>query len=426
MSDNKNIDHLSRLPPELLDHIFELVHKPQAFRVGDDTLQLVRSLSIDIAWKAESDLEPGPRDPEEEAEDYDYPSSQGFVDMLKRATEVEELLIQGSTRLALLVLSSSVAFSSLPNLQSLTLISTFVHLDDPFHPIHYSVLPYYATLQNLSLIIVRDLHSISSLPSNPIPSALLPFCSLRQLSLEGPILSSSHIPMVMTSLFNIAELSLEQIDGNVRLLKLVKLIPNPEVLEGLHVNFDDFNLSDRSKSSPPLNVSFDRFSNLRSLSIIGLVDLRSPAFYQDLGNLEYLEDLKFGFDTSLSVSSLSRSIDTLKLKSLVLDQFMASTSETDRTLWQLAPGYIDDDHLDRSPVEIIRPHWTDDFSKEGFKELRKKCLEKGVSLKGKTVQASDLEDRYDSGELERERAIRLEKKKKQEEAEAQEKNRDEE
>ncbi|GAA5963217.1 hypothetical protein JCM3765_005759 [Sporobolomyces pararoseus] len=461
MSNNKNVDYLSRLPPELLDYVFELVHVPisswfasrhpisspsrylQPFfdralynrvsvksfhgldrfccRVGDDAIRLVRSLIIKFPWKATSNLDPEnwEQDSEEEQEDYDYPSSQEFVTMLKRATEVEELLIQGSTRLALLVLSSSVAVSSLPILRSLTLVSTFAHLDDPYHPIHYNVLPYYSTLHQLSITIIRKPDSIFSLPSNPIPPCHLPLCSLRQLSLKGPILSSSHVPIVMASLFNLAELSLEEVCGDVRLLRLVELIPSPERLQRLQVNFTNFSSTGRSVPSPLPNVSFDRFSCLRSLSIIGRVNLCSPPFYRAIEALTCLKELTFGYDTLLSVSMLSRSIDSLKLKSLVLDQLSCTTSETDPNFWLWLPDVINEEELDRSPIEITRPGWTDDFSKEGFTNLGRKCLVKGVSLKGSTVKAFVLECRFDSGELERDRAIRLELKKKHEEQQAQ-------
>jgi hypothetical protein len=52
------------------------------------------------------------------------------------------------------------------------------------------------------------------------------------------------------------------------------------------------------------------------------------------------------------------------------------------------------------------------FSKEGFRKLVEKCNVKGIKITGSTLEALELEDRFDSGELERERIRRLEEKKK--------------
>jgi hypothetical protein len=282
------------------DGLWKFCHQARA-----KALRQVRSLTIEIPWidRSESDYF-DPDFADEEVEDCDRPTSSQVAHLLKRSSRIEELEIQGSSRLALLVLSSTIATSSLSKLRSLSLTSTFLGFVDPFHPVHYSALPCYTSLCTFELSVIRDRTSIYSRPANRIPLTFSPFYTLDQLKLQGLILASSCSRLLLASLSNVASLCLEDAGGNVGLLNLIQSLPNPESLRQLKIDFYNPHAALRAPIPIP-TVSFESFVNLRSLSIIGRVDLTSPSFYDGLYHLSSLENLLLGTETASSISELS-------------------------------------------------------------------------------------------------------------------------
>ncbi|GAA5974731.1 hypothetical protein JCM5350_001268 [Sporobolomyces pararoseus] len=406
MSDNKDIDYLSRLPPELIQNIFDLACYSRSslavppsrylksfverslysqtfvdsyrslglfcHRVTQARLDQIRSLNLNLREYPYMYLDADEEDPH-------LPADEDFVSLLQRLTALEDLQIQGSARLALLVLSPPVAISSLPNLRSLDLDSPFDPLDDPFHPLHYTVLAHYPSLEKLDLSISRESTSISSFPSNPIPSSFLPFASIKSFTLYGLELTSPHIPALLASLVNVTEVSIIDENEHSKVGGLANYLPSPGSL--LQLEIVSFSDPDPDSPSPSPTLSLKRFSNLRSLSISYAVDLRSISFHQDLGSLVHLRSLTLGFDTELSVFNLSRSLDVLNLESLVLEGLKTHIKKTD-------------------PETIERPAWTNVFSREGFRKLVEKCQQKGIKLSGGSFGAFELEEQFDRRELE--------------------------
>jgi len=224
------------------------------------------------------------------------------------------------------------------------------------------------------------------------------------------MLASSHLPNILTSLFNLSGLYLEDSEGDSRLLDALQLLPNTEKLEDLTV------VMYKSVGRPPaparsMSLSFERFSNLRSITIVGRVDLDISSPCRELGSLSSLANVSLGRETVLSTSGLSQLIDSVTLKTLAINHLEAQSSLDEPWFWQMMVDSSDEEDFENLPIQISRPQWTDEFSWEGFRKLVEKCNEKGIKITGSTLKALNLEDRFDRGDLERERIRRLEEKK---------------
>ncbi|GAA5899017.1 uncharacterized protein JCM6883_003511 [Sporobolomyces salmoneus] len=440
MSTPKGVDHFSRLPPELLQDIFDRAHDykseskrrrvlgpPSRFlkpffdhtlysrvwldachrlttlydSASDENLNRIRVLEIDFDLSSNSRDEGN--DPEEDDDPGD-PDNRVVTQLFKLTRSIEVLKISGSTRLALLVLSSSVAVSSLRNLQTLILASTFDSLDDPFHPGHYIFIPYYPSLRALHLKILRHEDSIEN-ASRPADLPLIdPFRRLHNIEIDGPFQASRNAPFLLSSAWSCSKLTLVDSDENSRVMTSIELLPNPDLLEELVVQ------SSTLTTRREVVASFSRFSNLRSLSIKGDVDLKSPSIYQDLERLSALRYLHFGHGIDLALEQLLILVPRLTLSTLKLDKLCAISSVEMPDLWALRRRRInraDDRDQDELKVEIIRPDWSNEFSREGFKKLVRTCEAAGTELRGSTLNAFRIEEKFDSGELEKERIARL-------------------
>ncbi|GAA5892825.1 uncharacterized protein JCM6883_007487 [Sporobolomyces salmoneus] len=447
MSTPKSVDYLSRLPPELIEDIFDLAHdyeseSPNQRLLGppsralkpffDQTLHsrislrswyrlekfcdrvdsenLDRIKVLEIAIELHHDWDSFSSNLEQEEPEEDVPS--GFDDnsfnrILRLTDSIKVLKISGSTRLALLVLSSTVAVSSLPNLQLLSLCSTFDSFEDPFHPAHYAALSYYTSLRALHLEILRHSDSIETSRSAPILNNPSLPC-LTEIRLEGPVYASASSSSLLAAAQNCSKLSLIDLHGNPRLIGLVASLSKPERLEELTVESDI-----TSDERRPMVLSLSCCPNLRVLSVQGNIDFRQPSFYRDLELLSSLEELHFGYATALSLDHFLISTANLNLRSLVLDNLSAWSSLDFPELFEAPRRMINEDDerdQDELPVEFQGPEWTDDFRKEGFTELVRLCEAKGIELKGSTLDALRLQEQFESGELEKERMERLEAK----------------
>ena len=108
---------------------------------------MVRSFSIKLPYRAV-----GPNHKTFEiGEDEHWPENELLVETLEKLTSVERMYISGSSRFTSLFLSPTFPISALPTLSSLTLESSFLGLEDPFDPRHYTSLSSYPSLRTLQV-----------------------------------------------------------------------------------------------------------------------------------------------------------------------------------------------------------------------------------------------------------------------------------
>jgi len=324
-------DYLSRLPPELLDTILTIASVSAATIKYplSHTLQphfervFYRELHFHSSYQFERFCESATPEKmllvksivmyrsldinaEDEDDEFDAVGKEekdwGLVEVavlargFRHLEHLEHLGIKGWTRLCLSVLSSSIAASSLPSLKSLELESTLVDIQDPFDPSHYSNLQSYPQLTRLAVSVLRERLSIES-SAKRIPSPYFSLVSLRSLHIRGPITSSNHDSSLLRCFSGLEELQLDDETSSASLLGLVNSLPNPSRLETLSVNFLQFPSSTIPPDSP---IAFNVFPNIRNLTIIGLVNLETPSFYEDLRNLP-LQRIELGYGTKLSI-----------------------------------------------------------------------------------------------------------------------------
>ncbi|GAA5974755.1 hypothetical protein JCM5350_001278 [Sporobolomyces pararoseus] len=194
LSTHQNIDYLSRLPPELIQNIFnEIEGRDRALiapvskkfipfqqlrlyrtvslksydqldkfcntaKISPAAIEHVVEFKIDVKLKSEKEEDSNSSlDEEERGEEDDpfLPTSEEVKVLLRALDNVTILDVRGSSRLAQLVLTPEVSVSSFPKLITLRILSALSHCDDPFHPAFYSNLQNYTTLQDLFLTVYR-------------------------------------------------------------------------------------------------------------------------------------------------------------------------------------------------------------------------------------------------------------------------------
>ncbi|GAA5974811.1 hypothetical protein JCM5350_001308 [Sporobolomyces pararoseus] len=339
--------------------------------------------------------------PAEELEDKDEPNNEEFKHALSRMIGVKDLYISCFERIALLIVSSDVASTSLPHLHTLSLQSFFPSLNDPFHSSHYISLPLYSSLRSFRLHVLIDELDIS--PSSP-PTSIshtLNFDSLSEVSISGPILASPEAENLIGSFTSVTKLSLHDRYGS-RILNKLQAVAKPELIEELTLDCVEENMN-LPTSTSSLNV-FSAFPNLRSLSIRGKID---HPFYQLLQRLKTLEVLQFDRNMTLLETEVIRIVDSLRLKTLILDSPSASLSSQ---FWRYFPGSAPKEGQEEDLDWMFEyAEWTNEFSKEGLRRLMRRCEEKGVEIKGAACEALVLEAKWDSGEFKRERSRRFRK-----------------
>lgn len=139
------------------------------------------------------------------------------------------------------------------------------------------------------------------------------------------------------------------------------------------------------------------------------MNLEGSEFYEDLRQLP-LRQLKLGYGTKLSASGLKSLLDgsfsQLPLESLTLDNLHAYLryNAGSRNYASYRPGKDDEDKASIA-LRLQGLNWTEHLSKQGLSELSKAGEEMGVSIQGRTLDALRLQEKFESGEVERERVI---------------------
>jgi len=261
--------------------------------------------------------------------------------------------------------------------------------------------------------------TIESSPT-PMPSPFISLSSLKYLHLCGPISASQHVSSLLECLPNLTDISLEDGTSSVRILHLLNSLPSPRLLTSISAaSFGHASNTER----PAPSISFASFSGLQSLKLAGSVNLEGHDFYKDLRHLP-LRHLKLGYGTRPSVSGLMSLLkgtsSQVHLETVILDNHHAyleydiASLNYAVNLQMLNYGiYIPEkDGEDKASIELTLqgPTWTKHLSKQGLSDLFRAGEEMGVSIHGRTLDALRLEEKLESGEVERERVIAREER----------------
>ncbi|GAA5996931.1 hypothetical protein JCM5350_003653 [Sporobolomyces pararoseus] len=442
MSGIKKPDYLSSLPSELLQQIYDLAAIPKRFSsrskfllgppsrklrpffdrsfysnvslesgrqtqhfcilVPEQSLQLVRSFSINLPCRAVGldykTVEIG--------EDVHWPNNKLLVETLEKLTSVERVYINGSSRFASLFLSSTYAIPALPTLSSLTLKSSFLGLEDPFDPRHYISLSSYPSLRTLQVSLWPDRLITSSSYDQSASRPPLSLPTITAVDLGGPLLTSPHISALLKSFPNLSKLFLRDRSAKPGFFDLLQAVAKPELLEELSLRCWDFDFDNATSAATSPQAIFSRFSNLRSLAVN--LEL-SPSLYRLLCSLRTLQHLEIGIGLEVSEREITRVIDSLDLRTLILN---SPDAHLNSQFWDPNNKYrsLSDSEDEEEDLEWMFEfaEWTDKLSKEGLKRLMTKCEERKIQLTGLACRALVLEKKWESGELRRERIRWLE------------------
>ncbi|GAA5974718.1 hypothetical protein JCM5350_001262 [Sporobolomyces pararoseus] len=429
MSDNKNVDLLSRLPPELIQNIFNeiegrdkaltapiskrLVHFQQlrlyrtvsltsytqldklcnTAQTNQCLLKSVQELKVDIGFEFDTQTTVGSNQVTE-VQDPLIPSSQQIAKLFNKLERVESLDLLGSFRLASLLLSPDVSTSSLPNLSTLRLTSTFSDLDDPFHPSYYSNLTNYSALSKFFLRIFRD--SLTIRPSTePLPD-LSPFRKpFLVISLGGPI-SSSHASAkcLLGSIGKPVMLELTDSSPSSRMYDLFDSFDCPEKVQYLALR--QYRLQRSSTQESNLLKALSTFTSLDRL-VLGesCAPLYSP-FYSVLRSLP-LKGLVFDSEADINLVELTKLISgRQKHLSLAEISFQNVRGKRGTKIEDMDnEPYTGEDGEGRGPYpDWELPKWTDGFNPVTLKEFLKVAEKEGIKVSGSALEALDIDEEF--------------------------------
>ena len=398
----KNPDRFSSLPPELLDTIFDQAHSPDsplrgpisssllpfwrqrhfkevkiksykaffsfAHNVSASTLKFVDSLIVVVAPFVMSH-----RTSLNMILDYNLLREQKdpiwlkdstIIKLFKNLPSVTSIAVAGSSRLAELLLSPSVASSYLPRLIELRLRSSFESFADPFHPSHLDSLKFYLDLNYLEYAVYRSASSIRPV-SKPIPLLADPLGLFRFLSVRGPLSASlTSARRMLLGLVSIETLIVEDSAPGSRMTDLFRFC-HPDLVErlilaGLFANGP-------TTFTFPLLPSLLKFKKVEELSIYGSLLPPTLASYRQLHKLPLI-DLRFERGSQLStdglLSLISGPTKVETLRYLVLNNVVG-------------------------PMEQSIPQYSQDFTRDGLQRLVERGQVEGVVVEGEAVDCID-------------------------------------
>ncbi|GAA5972702.1 hypothetical protein JCM3765_000978 [Sporobolomyces pararoseus] len=437
MSANQNIDYLSRLPATILHRIFDIVkslgaplirpierryvqsqQKPLFHRVSiksyeqldqlcktaegkPNLMRCIVHLHFDIELDQPAGLDV---DTPSEAKDPLVPSSDQFIKTLfPLLSELLDISISGSSRLASLVLRPEVAAFSLPKLSRLHLCSTFSDFDDPFNPSYYSTLSYYTHLRHLTLSVLRNPQSIR-LSSKPTPPDLQLDHGIVSLELSGPLTASqTSVKRLLTQIGYFDSLKLRDQCHNSLIFEFVDVAADLDCssdLENLDIYAPSLDSATLERSLVQRLGSFETLSRLP----VGGACSSAPSFYSTLAYLS-LEVVVFEEGAEVDLAKLTKLIKgPEKMESLETIILQTVKGKIGTRIEEKGVPYkegIDGEYQTYPDWEF--PKWTKEFSRRGVEKLWRVAERNGVQLGGSAIDALEVEDEYEE-ELEALRA----------------------
>ncbi|GAA5821994.1 hypothetical protein JCM11251_004815 [Rhodosporidiobolus azoricus] len=391
-------DYLSHLPAELLSKIFHLAHSSggatsiaplskallpflhevlyasveidtysqlrnfcQTIRKVEERGEQVRTLDVKFGyrWKPMPFLV-------DEGEDPLNPSNDELLHLFRRLKSLRTLMLNGSTRIALLVLSPQVAGGCLPQLDELFLKSSFAGIDDPYHISLYNDLAFYRNLRLFSLVIERSASSIKP-SSKPSHNPYFSFPPLDRLRLNGPTAASPGAPGLLASF---------------------GIVHHLEVL-------DD---SCTSSSLLPLLNAFGNSDEAYALSLRSYEAPYDPILTTSLLRFTQLDRLELGGTSRISALQIEALVSGPKkhnaLKCLTFDQ---TNAKMGTRIQEDANGVLCDWHPSGWGYypDWVLPHFTETCSRSGLKKLLLVAQQDGVEVDGEAVEAIEVDEAFD-------------------------------
>lgn len=331
-----------------------------------------------------------------ETKDPLFPSNEQLKKtLLPLLSNILDISISGSSRLASLILRPEVAAFSLPKLVHLELRSTFADLDDPFHPSYYSTLSYYTTLHHLSLSVLRNPLNIR-LSSKPPPPDLELDYAIRDLELSGPLTTSqSSVKRLLKQVGYFHSLKLRDECQNSIIFEFLDAViavcspPDIYTLE-LYAPGLDLTSSDLTRAG-----SLCEFQHLSYLSVGGACSSAS-SFYSTLGHIA-LEVLAFREGAEVDLGQLTKLIKGPErmesLETIVLDTVKGKIGTRIEEEGVPYKDGVEGEYQTYPNWEF--PKWTKRFSRRGLEKLWRVAERNGVQLSGSAIDALEVEDEYE-------------------------------
>ncbi|GAA5974728.1 hypothetical protein JCM5350_001267 [Sporobolomyces pararoseus] len=429
MSNNKNIDYLSRLPSELLQEIYdELEPSDRALRdplarlfVPFQRLSLYRFVTlgsyeqldnfcrtvqrIDGAAKTvcELKIEVPFQGTVQESEDPLIPSEEEVTNVFNSMDQLLELHIIGSSRLASLFLSPAEEVSFFPQLEELKLVSSFSDRGDPFDPAYTNSLFKYPDMSHFHLEVRRRPQSIRT-SLHQLPPVVKPDNSILVASLVGPLSSSKDsVKSIVSSIGYMMNLTLVDWSPESHIGELLEAAEEPDRHNLLYLYAP--RLSPLSESR--IITALAKFSKLEFLILDGACSSLLPSFYSTLASLP-LKAILFHPGTDVNLTELERLlIEPVKLKALKRIWLENVKGKIGTRIVEDKQGepYMDgvDGEMGIYPDWEL-PEWTEHFTRRGLKSFVRTAEKAGVKVGGKAIQALEVEELYD---IEMEESLRL-------------------
>ncbi|GAA5930077.1 hypothetical protein JCM10213_002859 [Rhodosporidiobolus nylandii] len=326
---------------------------------------LIKQLNVEIPWVVEGTK----TDPTKEQSAPTAPAKKDVVALLRSMKKTKKIVLEGSTRLASIILHPEVASDVLPELEDLFLCSTFSNAKDPFHPALFAALPWYSQLDTFGLIVERTATSLKpSLKPLP-PSAPTFFPPMFRLVLDGPVAQSPSACTLLASFEDIFDLSLCDLRTTASLIPLLEAIGKPESI--CHLSLQT--VSD--VYDPKIKEVLARFATIEELELSGGTASPSPSLYDIFRKLP-LEALTLGPGAGASTD--------VELAALIAaDCRNVPYSGGAREDWGIYPDWV-------------LPSFTETFTRKGLKDLVRLAEGTGVELDGDALAAIAVDEAFDA------------------------------
>ncbi|BGP11695.1 hypothetical protein JCM10049v2_007615 [Rhodotorula toruloides] len=380
-------DYLTSLPPELFDCICQLVvtAKPKQYLGGISKAFLSTSRRLCFATttvRSFQRLQQLCRLVSEssgvaffvkelrlhlEGEDIGQPRAKELATLFGSLTSTTHLEIEGSARIAKMVLAPKTAGQYLPKLVSLCLLDPFHGWANPFAPDHYANLKHYPHFNVLELTVRRSRASLGRYQQRGRLPDWRPWG--WWLSLRGPILGNPAVHDLL-SWFEYPEglylHETEPLTATESLDSLLDCLPEPDGLRRLSLaSFGG--QANMAQALTKFNLSYG-------------LEFRSGAYHRDclpvISKMQELEELSFYDNLCITIRDLTTLITGPdKLASLVKVEL--------HNVWD---RWKEEEWIDDFGYELERyGGWSSEFSLSGLAELLKIADEEGVEFEGLAV-----------------------------------------
>jgi len=418
------MDRLSLLPNELLDDIFSLAHTEtepltgplskcllpffqrsfyrdvllnsyeqfdrlhQISRTRSDLLSLVCTLKLEIPT-----LEIEDEDGDSvETKDPNFPSNDAVVGLLSQLLHLQKLRIRGSSRIVLLLLTprDENKFPFCSTLRVLQVRASFDSRQDPFEFLLLSTLHQYHALKALLLDFDRseatndlEIVDIAILSNYRQLSSSISWFSLAA-PLENPRYAEAFVGSVPAPI----EIRLLQTEiSSMAVSELLSYVQQPHLVQSLKII-----------APGALRPASDTFSPLRQFTHLKSIEADISASFDDILLIlseAPLESINLRWLCYIAIPTLnnlvtgSAKIETLR--EIVLDT-------VDAIRGRLVPRELAREELetwDLEDLDWVLPQWTDEFSREGFKDFLVLAKKEGIEVTGDAVEALKIEEEWE-------------------------------